>query len=551
MRCTLGLDVSTQSISAVVVDVDEARVVAEHSLAYRRDERLNRFGIDFESLVCPPREPGEADQPPLMFLAGLDAIFADLAKGGAPLGDLVAIAVSAQQHGHVYLGKRGIEAIRGLGSEAGGGLAGGTSLGDGVASRAGGPPLADRFRDAFAYGTAPIWQSAQTGAEADAIRRSVGGREAVVELSGSDSPLRFTGAVARHVGSRFPDCWQRTEQLSLLSSFISAVLAANPETPIDWGNGSGMSLMDYRSKEWAPALVAAVGDALPEGPGGLRRRLPTLAAPTTIAGTVAPYFSSRYGIPADCLVTIGSGDNPQSKIMAAGDLLSLGSSFVLMVDTGEPRVDVQGYANSMYDGLGRPFVFACRTNGALVWDRVRARFGADLAAADAALESTEAGSSLVVWQPYADSYPVAPPIDAPDITAGRLPFERAYAGVVDSALALTWHFARGFDTRGDTLAVTGGPSASRAILERIAAIWRRPVVPVGAGGAALGASLSAAVGRGEADGRAVDVARLRDRLVPPGRTVEPDPAAVARYHGEDGYLERLIPHFEERRGANV
>jgi len=76
---TLGIDVSTQSISAVAVHAADtpgespARVVAEHSIAYRDDPRLNRYGIDHESLLVPPRVAGEADQPPEMFLAGLDA----------------------------------------------------------------------------------------------------------------------------------------------------------------------------------------------------------------------------------------------------------------------------------------------------------------------------------------------------------------------------------------------------------------------------------------------------------------------------------------------
>ena len=44
-RLTLGLDSSTQSLSAVVIDIDTAEKCFEHSLDYRADARLNQFGI--------------------------------------------------------------------------------------------------------------------------------------------------------------------------------------------------------------------------------------------------------------------------------------------------------------------------------------------------------------------------------------------------------------------------------------------------------------------------------------------------------------------------
>ena len=58
---TLGIDVSTQSISAVLLDGARGEIVKTIQLAYRDDSRLNRFGIEHDSLLIPPRVPGEAD----------------------------------------------------------------------------------------------------------------------------------------------------------------------------------------------------------------------------------------------------------------------------------------------------------------------------------------------------------------------------------------------------------------------------------------------------------------------------------------------------------
>lgn len=532
MRYTLGLDVSTQSVSAVVLDTERATISHRVSLAYREDARLNRFGIDHESLLVPPREEGEADQPPLMFLAGIDAIFADLVATGAPLTEIGAIAVSAQQHGHLYLDERAGTLIAALGEKG-----------------AGGTTLTAQLRDAFTYGTAPIWQSANTGTEAAEIRERLGGTEPTVRLSGSDSPMRFTGAVVRRIGRRYPEIYERTARISLLSNFLSAVLSARPDTPIDWGNGSGMSLMDYAKRKWSDRLLAAVADDLPGGTEALRDKLPKIASPSAIAGPIARYFVERYGLAPSCLVTIGSGDNPQSKVMTSGDLLSLGSSFVYMVDTPKPTVDLQGYANSMYDGIGRPFVFACRTNGAMVWDRLRAAFGADLAKADAALEATPPGSSVAIWQPYAESYPVSPPIPNGGAESGAGAFAELYPALVDFALASSRHYARGFDRGGGPLAVTGGPAHSTPILRRIAAIWRRPVYTIGDAGAAIGSAVGAWWAmqlHGGADPSVVqsELETLRRALLPRGEQVEPDPGAVESYHGKHGYIDRVIDEFE-------
>lgn len=523
---SLGIDISTQSITGVVVRAGS--VVAELSLAYRDDPRLSRFGIDLASLIVPPRVPGEADQPPLMFLAALDLLLAELVRSGAPIAELDAIAVSAQQHGHVYLAADADAAFDSLHSDA-------TA------------DLVERFATAFSYGTAPIWQTADTAEPAAQIRDAAGGSQAMIRLSGSDSPLRFTGAVIRRVGLQYPQCYRDTARIHLLSSFASGVLTGNADCAIDWGNGAGMSLMDYSGRQWSNKLLQAVGADLPGGVAALESKLPQLASPTDLAGTVAPYFTQCYGVPSTCRVAVGSGDNPQSKVLAHGDILSLGTSFVYMIDTSVPLVDTQGFANSMYDGIGRPFVFACRTNGALVWDRLRANFGADgdFKRSSRALAAADPRATVAIWQPYAESYPVAPPIPHQRIEEGDGSFETWYPAVVDSALILTHAFARGFAGDSDApLAVTGGPSSDPQVTARIAAIWRRPVVPVAGGGAALGSALAAlaAIGVGS---EALDEAR--QNVVPAGNRTEPDRSLVDAFHGSGGAIEAVLSAFDDLR----
>jgi xylulokinase len=515
----LGLDSSTQSLSAVVVDRRDSKVVKTATISYKNDSRLVGHGIDPELLLLPPRRPGEADQPPLLFLASLEALFDDLKAAGVDLGLVGLVNVSAQQHGQVYLSAGFLEAL--------------SRLRAGVNTDR---PLAQMLSGAFSHGRAPIWKTSDTATESEALRKAAGGSAAMIGLTGSDSPLRFTGAVARKVFHQEPGVWDRTVRLHMLSSFLPAVLTGNPDVPADWGNGSGTSLMDYNKRDWDPTLLAAAAEGLAGGAGALAAKLTPVVSPLTLAGTMAPWFVKKFGFSPDSRVLIGSGDNPQTKVLVEGDLLSLGTSFVMMVDTGAGLVDGRGWGNAMYDGVGRPFLFGCRTNGALVWDRLRQRAGLapqDFVTSEAALAAHAPGSVMALWQPDVESFPPSPSL--PLTIRGDDSFSFAFPGCVDSALGLLYRGSLPWLANKTTpLAVTGGPTASPGILRRIAAIWNRPVVTIGTTGAALGAAAAALAFDG-----------VKAPLLPPSIPVQPLAADVEALHRPGGYLDRLEGFLEE------
>lgn len=63
-RLSLGLDLSTQSISAVLIDIDSGEIIFQHTLDYRKDARLRKYGIQGPNYILPPKNEGEANQPP-------------------------------------------------------------------------------------------------------------------------------------------------------------------------------------------------------------------------------------------------------------------------------------------------------------------------------------------------------------------------------------------------------------------------------------------------------------------------------------------------------
>jgi len=536
-KTVLGIDASTQSMSAVLLDSATGELLWRHSLAYREDPRLFGLGFEHDTMIIPPREPGEAEQPYRLFLAALDALFCDLKAAGIITSSIVAINTSAQQHGHVYLNARartGFSRLQELSSVS--------------------QNLATLLADCFAYGGAPIWKTSNTETEAAHIRAAVGGSATMIQRTGSDIPLRFSANIYRKVACRYPDAFTATRHIMQISSLIPALLAGDCTVPIDFANACGTGLMNYQARVWDDAVVRAVASDLPGGSIALLAKLPSISHPLAVCGTVAAYFQKKYGLSERCRVIVGSGDNPQSKVLASGDLLSLGTSFVYMMPNPIGEVDVTGMVNSMYDGLGRPFFFACRSNGALAWDQLRVKHGLgvkDYVACESALSEIAPGALLRFWHPDTESFPPMSPKSEPvRLDQGVVSFSGDFSAVVDSSLGLIYRYSRKIvgcnkATAQEPMIVCGGASSSPRIMNRIAAIWNRPVIQAGDAGAALGAAVAAAAAFIPEKKRDAILEKLRRATFFGKAVFTPNPQLVCAYHAPDCYLDQLENSFEK------
>src|SRR5271165_6918842 len=106
----LGLDSSTQSLSAVVIDLDSRKVVCEKSLNF--DRALPHYKT--QNGVLPNRNPLVKHSPPLIWAEALDLLFAQMKNDGVALGQILAVSGSGQQHGSVYFNERITAALENL-----------------------------------------------------------------------------------------------------------------------------------------------------------------------------------------------------------------------------------------------------------------------------------------------------------------------------------------------------------------------------------------------------------------------------------------------------
>ena len=507
MSIYLGFDASTQSLTAIAIEVTGSRrqVLLERTLGY--DDALPGYGTRHG--VLPNDDPLVATSSPRMWAEALDRMMGEIASSGLDLTRIRAISGSAQQHGSVYLNADAAPVIEQL-----------------DATR----PLVEQIDRIFSRPDAPIWMDASTAAECAEITASVGGAAALARLTGSRAFERFTGPQIRRFARRDPTGYARTERIHLVSSFLASLLAGH-HAPIDPGDGSGMNLMDITTRAWAPAALDATA---PE----LLRRLPPLAPSWAVGGELAPYWQRRYGFPR-ARVIAWSGDNPCSLIgtgmVREGAIaISLGTSDTLFGLLHTPRIDPTGAGHVFGAPTGDYMSLVCCRNGSLAREQVRATFGLDWAGFSRGLRETPPGNGGAIMLPW-----FAPEITPPVIEAGVRRFAldpgnaaaNVRAVVEAQMLALALH-SRWMQVTVDTIYATGGAAANREILQVMADVHDAEVCQLAVGNSAcLGAALRACHADRLADG---DVPAWEDVIAgfvaPAAETrVRPVPAHVALY----------------------
>jgi len=508
MALYLGLDASTQSLSAIVLEVDgPARaVVFERSLAF--DAVAPRYGTRHG--VLPSDDPLVAESSPRMWAETLDRMMAVVAReSGLDLSRLRAVSGSGQQHGSVYLTADGMRAIGGLDGRR---------------------PLADQLAGAFSRERSPIWMDSSTAAECRAIERAVGGPDALARLTGSRAFERFTGPQIRKFAVQDPGAYARTVRVHLVSSFLASLVAGG-DAPVDTADGAGMNLMDLARGAWAPAALAATAP-------DLERRLPVLAPPWTVAGRLAPYWRERYGFPPAKAV-VWSGDNPCSLVGAgvtrAGRVaISLGTSDTLFGYLEAPRVDPSGAGHVFGAPTGAWMTLVCFKNGSLARERVRDAYGLDWDGFARALGATPPGNGGRLMLPWFEPE-ITPPVLTPGVRRYGLDAADAAGNVravVEAQMLAMKGHSRWMGARVDTIHATGGAAANPAVLQVMADVFAADVVPLEVGNSAcLGAAIRAYHADELSEGRAIGWDEATEGFVEPAgaRRVRPNRDASAVY----------------------
>ncbi|MBD3197271.1 MAG: carbohydrate kinase [Candidatus Lokiarchaeota archaeon] len=462
----LGLDCSTQSLTALIIDSEKKNLIHRESINYEND--LSKYATS--SGIIMGKSEQEIHSYPIMWIEALDTLFKRLEGKQILLSKIKAICGSGQQHGTVYLNNKFETELETLDPSQ---------------------SLTNQLTRIFTRETSPIWMDSSTTKQCQEIRQVLGGKTNSIKKLGSNIIERFSGPQIRKFYQEQPSAYDKTEMIHLVSSFMASLLIGK-NAPIDYGDGAGMNLMNIDKKEWDE-------DALKATAPNLKKKLPPLVDSFEIIGNISKYFSKRYGFSANTKIIAWSGDNPNSLIglglIKKGQVaISLGSSDTFFAFMEELSLDLRGEGHVFGAPTGNYMSLLCFKNASLSREKLKNSFDLDWVEFSQILDQTPPGNNGKLMLPY--FFPeIVPLVLKPKVF--RFGFskddlkENIRAIIEAQFLSMRLH-SQWIGEKPDIIYATGGASANKSILQILADIFKIPVMKFNVtNSAALGAALRA------------------------------------------------------------
>ena len=494
MSLFIGIDSGTQSVKAVVLDLDTRKVVAEARAPHHLIAGL---------------PVGHMEQHPREWVAALDSVLGEVAAN-IDRARVRGIGVSGQQHGFVPLDARG-KVIR----------------------------------------PAKLWCDTSTTAECAIITKKLGGPKAAIRHTGTLILPGFTAPKILWLKRHEPANYRRLRHVLLPHDYLNFHLTGNYF--MEFGDASGTSLMDVRKRAWSKAAINAIdrnlADWLPPLSGSHE-------AAGTLRSELAAKFGFPAGVVVSAgggdnmMGAIGTGNVSPGVVTA-----SFGTSGTIYAYANKPVVDPQGEIAAFCSSTGGWLPLLCTMNVTTVTEQVRALFGYDHAALNSAVAAVPAGADGLVLLPYlaGERTPNVPAgsgvllgLNQKTFTAGH--FARASMEGVTMGMNYGLRRLAALGVKAKEIRVTGGGAKSAVWRQLMADIFGVPVVAmVEDEGAALGGALQVAWCVALRDGRKAKLADFTTGTVALDESSRcvPNKANVARYRSLQSLQDQLSAAVRE------
>lgn len=495
MSLFIGIDSGTQSVKAVVLDLEARKVIAEARAPHALISGL---------------PVGHMEQHPQEWVSAMDQVISEVVAK-VDRSRVRGIGVSGQQHGFVPLDAQG-GVIR----------------------------------------PAKLWCDTSTAAECALITKKLGGEKAAIRKTGNLILPGFTAPKILWLKRNEPAHYKRLRHVLLPHDYLNFHLTGNYF--MEHGDASGSALMDVRKRVWSKDATNAIdknlADWLPEisessaTAGTLR---PELAARYGLSTDVV--VSAGGG--DNMMGAIGTGNVSPGVISA-----SFGTSGTIYAYASKPVVDPQGEIAAFCSSTGGWLPLLCTMNVTTVTEQVRQLFGYDHAALERAVSSVPAGANGLTLLPYfaGERTPNVPEgsgvllgLNAKTLSAGAL----ARAAMEGVTMGMNYGLRRlgALGVKAKEIRLTGGGAKSAGWRQIMADIFGVPVVGmVEEEGAALGGALQAAWCVARRDGRKnAKLVEFTDGVVAVKEETRclPQKANVARYRELQGLQDRMSAVLRE------
>ncbi|XP_039290746.1 xylulose kinase isoform X2 [Nilaparvata lugens] len=526
-RTYFGMDLSTQQLKGVIVSED-LEVLYETHVQF--DNALPEFRTHSGVILT---DKTTVTAPVLMWVKALDILLDKMRVCGADFSKVCALSGSAQQHGTVYWNNGAENVLKSL---------------DPMEF------LHSQLSSSFSVSNSPVWMDSSTTKHCQRLEAEVGGPEKLAEITGSKAYERFSGAQIAKIAETKSIAYNNTERISLVSSFLASLFLGS-YAPIDYSDGSGMNLLDIRSKEWHENCLKVCGPTLDD-------KLGETVASHTDLGPISDYFVQRFGFDPQCRVIAFTGDNPASfagmRLGPSDMAVSLGTSDTVFFSLTNPKPLKEGHILVSPIDPKLYMTLLCFKNGSLVRERIRDKYcKGSWEEFGTLLESTPRGNFGNIGL-YYDAMEIIPKLmgefkfdraDSP-VTKFSSPEQEIRALIEGQFIAKRAHaedsgFVVGPETR---IIATGGASSNKAVLQVLADCFNSPVYTLDLSNSAmLGSAYQAKYGQMRRNGE-TDVNFLSvTSAAPPAKLLcQPYPDAATVYDPMVERYREIIAKLEEK-----
>ncbi|HEV2779376.1 MAG TPA: FGGY-family carbohydrate kinase [Actinophytocola sp.] len=393
------------------------------------------------------------------------------------------------------------------------------------------------LRPAILYGV-----DTRAAAEIAELTEELGAGE-ILRRGGTPLSSQAIGPKIRWLARHEPEIYRRTERLLMASSYLVHRLTGR--YVLDHHSASQCDPMyDQNALGWADDWAARVAPGI---------RLPSLAWPTEVVGTVTAEAARETGLPQGLPVTAGTVDAwaeaASVGVRAPGDVMAMyGTTMFLIQVLAQGRPDPGLWTTSGVFPGTRTLAAGMATSGALT-DWLRRLVGADFATLVAEAAEVPPGSRGLLVLPYfaGERTPIFDPsargmIAGLTLAHGRAELYRAALEGIAYGVRHNLEVMRAAGGAPPRLVAVGGGTQGglwTQIVSDVTGLAQQ--VPAETIGACLGDALLAALAVG------IDVDH--EAWNPTAHTVRPDPARTAHYepfyrHYRDLYPATMnVAHF--------
>ena len=466
------------------------------------DENGTPLGRGYAAHALVERANGAREQEPQWWVDALrDSV--KQALGGVPTADVLAIGVSGQQHGLVVLDAE-FQVIR----------------------------------------PAKLWNDTETAPENAALIARLGGDEACFKRFGIVPRTGYTVSKLLWLKNHEPENFARIRHILLPHEYLNFWLTG--KIYAEYGDASGTAFFDVRTRQWAKDVL----DEIDGGSGQLARALPELLTSEKVVGTVRREVAEELGLPLECVVSTGGGDNMMGAI-GTGNVregvvtLSLGTSSTVYSFTEEPILDPSGNVAPFCSSSGGWLPLVCTMNATNVVTQTLTTLGKTVADIESALEATQPGSDGLCFLPFLNGERTPDLPQAQGSLVGLTANNFTTANLIRAAIeGVSFGILNGLELilggkQADVILVIGGGARSAAWRQLLADATGASIrVPAEAEAGCLGAAMQAIYAYGHFAGRPQSFAEIADRCV----RAEESSTAVPVVERRDAYRRAMASY---------